>query len=380
MSDFDYTPLNTAFPLLSRDRAVHLPDGRVDSENLTAQFRIPDSHNVIIPHTMSVCGTFSLPSGSRVGNSLASSIESVVVMSSTGDVLSRQNQFWRYHHMVSDLSVTKPQAEGSGWPQGLDLRQDNNGADVTQLSDLEIRTFSIPLSLSGYFSSRHPLPLHATRGLQLVIRFRPVSDWNAGTTASFSLSNVHLSYEYLDTTREPALQQALSKPKKIHFCETELYTTQVQANSTQVRISAPSRYRSVRKVTAALYANRTALKCDYRMRGAIDAAHVRIGTTVVPSGDRVQGLAELFQLLMSSHGGAQAGILTKDQYASDRFMVGIPFSTSESKVSGMSSGDASMEVVLDCIPGANVGGASVQAIAFVQGDCYLDTASGIVER
>lgn len=389
MSEFDYSPKISSLKL-SRDQQLVQPDGRVDESNPLATFRIPTSPNCIIPQSVHVIGEVEFNADAYVGQSFGQLIDSVTVLTGSGDVISRCQQYNRLHAQMADLSVTEQEAK-TAWQQGLDLRR--QGSATTKPVDgstvnIPKRQFSLPLSLSGYFAANGKyLSLEWTRGLQIQIRFRPGSAFLSSIDVSkrtYTLSGVQLKYEYVNPELDQQFISSMARPKEVHFTETEVYETAVPSSSGSVtiRVPCPSRYRSVRKATLSCWVPQTqssTLLTERRVKNGITSFMARVGTKVYPSGDMIRGDSALLDATLSAHGGSQTGVLDYASYAadnSDRFFVSMPFSAQDSLVSGMATGDATLELQ------AESKGGVVQSIAvgMIQGDCFLDTSSGMVRR
>lgn len=395
MSEFDYTPKISSLKL-QRDQQLVQPDGRVDELNSTATFRIPTSPNCIIPQSVHVIGEIEFNANSYIGQSFGQLIDSVTVLTGSGDVISRCQQYHRLHAQLSDLSVTEQEAQ-SAWQQGLDLRragsttQKVSGNEPVNAPAIPKRQFSLPLSLSGYFAANGKyLSLEWTRGLQIQVRFRPGSAFLSGidsASRTYTLSGVQLKYQYVNPELDQQFIASMAKPKEVHFTETEVYETAVPASTSAVtiRIPCPSRYRSVRKATLSCWVSQktdgvtSGFLTERRVKNGIGSFMARVGTKVFPSGDMIRGDSSLLDSTLAAHGGSQTGVLNYASYASDaadRFFVSMAFSAQDSLVSGMATGDATLELQAESKGGV----VQSTAVGMVQGDCFLDTSSGMVRR
>ena len=359
-----------------RDVMIVNPDGAVSSNSRLASFKIEGTQSQLIhPETVSVCGTFEGAANSNPFNSLASIVDSVTVYTQSGQTVSHQPQFWRLHSVLSDLTLDQSHADAA-WQQGLDLR--GNGTTL-QTAQLAARQFSIPLTVSGLFSSQKLICPADFGGLRVQVRFRAPIEcmYGSADSKSYTLKDVHLKYEWTDISRDPKMLAVYSKPTRMyHFLQQEVYESAVQASATVARVPCPSRMRSIRKATLAFFRKGTGSEplAEIRTSLGITALQSRVGTQLFPQ-DKIRGYSNLYDVTQSAYGGALRGFLTRERYEGQRFVAAVPYSNLKTHISGMDPRDAVLELFADV-----TGQADTTAVVFLQGDAVWDSASQQVDQ
>lgn len=381
-AELSYVVPVSDFLQLERQVAKLQPDGTVNADNRTASFQIPAYDTQLIhPHTVRLCGKLELASGKKLANSVATLIDSISVFSGSGQQISRVAQAWRLHSMLADAELDRAHAD-SHWQLLMDKRGDGK-VPSAGASDAEVRYFSIPLNFAGLFSCNKMVLPADFGGLRVVVQLRSGAEAIIATASpSYTLSMVHLSYEYSDISKDQkALQTYRMQPqggRVYEFTAYETYVTSVPSTATAIRVPCPTRYRSIRKMITGLFDG--ASGAEKRLRGNVASFQTRVGSALYPQ-ERIDNVAEMLDITQSAFGGASRGILTQELYegigntpAPERFMLAQPFNNLTIS-SGMDPRDATCEIALEC---SSAVGTNCQAVVFVQADAYWNSVTRTV--